>query len=142
MGLSLKKLGKGLSKTFKKVAKVVKKVAPIALVLSGVGGPIGAIATGALKTASKLKSKGASIKKAAYQEIIPAGIKKTVDDVRNVTTATRTASREPVSKTAAAPRAKKITKISDAKILAAYDAWLNSGQEYTWEDYAERIFNP
>lgn len=138
MGLSLKKLVKGISKVGKKVVKVVKKVAPIALSLAG--GPLGA-ATGiasVAKTASKLKSAGTNIAKAAALKVPPIG---TAVEVMKAAkglpgSATRSSTSRPSPTTNAAPKAKAPKAPSATKLKKLFKEWDAAGRPGDWETFA------
>lgn len=142
MGL-FKKIGKAVKKAVKDVGKVAKKVAPVALALTGVGGPIGALAAGALKTASKLKSTGTNVKKAAIQKIPGASTAALIQKAlppKGVTTAKRAPSKKPSKaksvKKATTTKAKKKTpsKTTLAKLYAAYKG---TDMSIPWEQWAQ-----
>lgn len=143
MGLSLKKLGKGIGKSLKKVAKVA---APIVLsgVTGGAAGGLTGLAGRAVgqKASSKLKSLGIGPKTQALKapEMQPLSVRAAIDRysaVPGAPTAVGTRRKKapaPVAKPkkrTAAPRAP-----SQTRLKALYAQWKAEGSPGDWKTYA------
>lgn len=136
MGL-FKKIGRAIKKGVKDVGKFAKKAAPIALALTGVGGVVGGVAGTALKAASKLKSTGTNVQRAAFQSIKPLSVASAVRKALPPSTATARrappVARKTTVKRKPAPKPKKPSK---AVLNALYATWKATDQSIPWEDYA------